>query len=78
MLKMQNVRLAKYLVLFLFSFLFVTQVNARQLTNEFQLASRLFQQQNYSEALPLLQEVFRENPSEPIYFDLWVYLEFHY
>lgn len=69
MLKMQNVRLAKYLVLFLFSFLFVTQVNARQLTNEFQLASRLFQQQNYSEALPLLQEVFRENPSEPIYFD---------
>lgn len=38
-------------------------------TSDFQLANRLMQQQNYEEALPLLEYLFENNPNSLLFFD---------
>lgn len=40
-----------------------------QNNSEFQLATRLMQQQKYGDALPLLQELYKENPETYVYAD---------
>lgn len=38
-------------------------------TSDFQLANRLMQQQNYEEALPILENLYKNNPNSLIFFD---------
>ena len=56
---------------FFFAFLlsFLGTPLLAQNNNEFQLASRLMQQQKYSEALPLLRELNNDNPETYVYAD---------
>lgn len=41
-------------------------------SGDFQIANRLMQQQNYEEALPILEELYNRNPSAQIFFDRYV------
>ena len=41
-------------------------------SGDFQIANRLMQQQNYEEALPILEELYTRNPSAQIFFDRYV------
>lgn len=38
-------------------------------TSDFQLANRLIQQQNYEEALPILENLYKSNPNSLLFFD---------
>ena len=56
------------LILFsLFALLSVNTIQAQN--NDFQLANRMMQQQNYEEALPILQRLYEENPEANIFFN---------
>ncbi len=46
-----------------------TGLIAQNLDNDFQLANRLMQQQQYAEALPLLQELYEDAPETYAYAD---------
>ena len=41
-------------------------------TSEFQLANRLMQQQNFEEALPILENLYENNPNSLIFFDQYI------
>lgn len=41
-------------------------------SGDFQIANRLMQQQNYEEALPILEELHQNNPSAHVFFDRYV------
>lgn len=43
-----------------------------QLGNEFQIANRFMQQQNYEAALPIFERLVKENPTEYYFFDRFV------
>lgn len=57
------------LILFsVFSFLLAAEIVQAQ-NNDFQLANRMMQQQNYEEALPILERLYQENPDANIFFN---------
>lgn len=62
-----------YSISFFVALLLLSAPNAfGQFGNEFQLANRLFQQQNYESALPIFKELHEENPNEYFFFDRYI------
>lgn len=53
----------------LFLFLLVDLTSAQ--TDQYQQANRMMQQQNYEEALPLLENLYENNPRSYVFFDLY-------
>lgn len=61
------------LLFILFALLFNVSITViAQVSNEFQIANRLMQQQRYEEALPLLERATNQNPTVFVYFDKYV------
>jgi tetratricopeptide (TPR) repeat protein len=57
-----------YLILFSVS-VFLAANTLQAQNNDFQLANRMMQQQNYEDALPILQRLYEENPDANIFFN---------
>lgn len=55
------------LILFLTGIVSVDLLQAQN--TDFQLANRMIQQQNYEDALPILEQLYEENPEANIFFD---------
>lgn len=62
---------SKFFLLFLIGQLISIQMVLSQ-TSDFQLANRLMQQQEYEEALPILENLYKNNPGSLIFFDHYV------
>lgn len=58
----------KYLLLSFLISGFLVSVSSAQI-NEYQQANRLMQQQKYEEALPIFEELYRDNPRSYVFFD---------
>lgn len=56
----------------LFICLMLSDVNFAQISNNFQLANRFMQQQNYEKALPLFKKLVSENPTEYFFFERYM------
>tara|TARA_R100001143_G_C3361367_1_gene137122 strand:+ start:60679 stop:62589 length:1911 start_codon:yes stop_codon:yes gene_type:complete len=59
-----------FLVFILFQFLSASAVWSQ--TSDFQQANRLMQQQNYEEALPILEVLYENNPGSLLFFDQYI------
>jgi hypothetical protein len=58
------------IVAIIFLFLFTDLLQAQ--STDFQIANRMMQQQNYEDALPILEQLYNENPDANIFFDRYI------